>query len=169
MVLRQRTPRTRGRGPTPWPTARPPPRWKAKLKAAKRCRDYLKAIEHGEQVLCRNPWDMGTQMDMAEAFDALGLSDLAVFSLDQARQKYPKDATLNRALARLFEKRGDYPKAIILWQLVKEAAPHDVEASHKAKDLAASETIQRGQYEEAAAGTKESPVLGRIEARANDK
>jgi len=145
------------------------PRWKAKVKGAKRSRDYLRVLENAEQVLYRNPWDMGTQMDMAEAFDALGLNDLAVFTLDQARQKYPRDATLNRALARLFEKRGDYPKAIILWQLVKEAVPADVEAAHKAKDLAASATIQKGQYEEAAAGTKDSPVLGRIESRAAEK
>ena len=40
----------------------------------------------------------------------------------------------------------------MLWQLVKEAHPTDVEAAHKAKDLAASETIARGQYEEAAGG-----------------
>ncbi len=145
------------------------PRWKAKVKAAKRSRDYLRALEHAEQVLCRNPWDAGVQLDMAEAFDALGLGDLAVFTLDQARQKYPRDATLNRALARLFEKRGDFQKAIVLWQLVKETNPTDVEAAHKAKDLAASETIARGQYVEAAAGTKESPVLGRIEARAVEK
>jgi tetratricopeptide (TPR) repeat protein len=145
------------------------PRWKAKLKVAKRNRDYLKALEFGEQVLCRNPWDQGTQMDMSEAFDALGLSDLAVFTLDQARQKYPRDATLNRALARQFEKRGDFQKAMVLWQLVRESAPSDVEAAHKAKDLAASATIQKGQYEEAAAGTKESPVVGRIEAKAAEK
>ena len=145
------------------------PRWKGKVKVAKRNREYLKVLEYGEQVLNRNPWDAGTQMDMSEAFDALGLADLAVFSLDQARQKFPRDATLNRALARLFEKRGDFQKAIVLWQLVKEASPQDVEASHKAKDLAASETIQRGQYVEAAAGTKESPVVGRIESRATGK
>lgn len=145
------------------------PRWKAKVKAAKRSREYLRVLEHGEQVLNRNPWDMGTQMDMAEAFDALGLGNLAVFSLDQARQKYPKDATLNRALARLFEKRGDFQKAIVLWQLVKEASPGDVEAAHKAKDLAASDTIKRGQYEETASGSKESPVMGKIEARAVEK
>lgn len=145
------------------------PRWKAKLKVAKRNRDYLKAIECGEQVLCRNPWDLGTQMDMAEAFDALGLSDLAVFTYDQARQKHPKDATLNRALARQFEKRGDFQKAMVLWQLVRDANPRDVEAAHKANDLAANATIQKGQYEAAAAGTKESPVLGRIESRAAEK
>jgi tetratricopeptide (TPR) repeat protein len=145
------------------------PRWKARLKASKRSRDYLRVLEFGEQVLCRNPWDLGTQMDMAEALDALGLGDLAIFTLDQARQKYPRDATLNRALARLFEKRGDFQKAIVLWQLVREANPKDVEAAHKAKDLAASETILRGQYEETASGSSESPVLGRIEARAVEK
>jgi tetratricopeptide (TPR) repeat protein len=108
-------------------------------------------------------------MDMAEAFDSLGLSDLAVFTLDQARQKYPKDATLNRALARQFEKRGDFQKAMVLWQLVRDSNPKDVEAAHKAKDLAASATIQKGQYEQAAAGTTDSPVLGRIEAQSASK
>jgi len=145
------------------------PRLKGRVKAAKRNRDYLKALEHAEQVLCRNPWDLGTQLDMAEAFDALNLSDLAVFTLDQARQKYPTDATLNRALARQFEKRGDFKSAIVLWQLVKESNPSDVEAAHKAKDLAASDTIAKGLYEEAASGSKDSPVLNRIENRATEK
>src|SRR5262245_27603198 len=86
------------------------PRRKHRVKAARRARDYLKVLEHGEQVLCRNPWDMGTQLDMAEAFDAHGIGDLALITLDQARQKYPRDSTLNRALARLFEKRGDFQK-----------------------------------------------------------
>jgi tetratricopeptide (TPR) repeat protein len=145
------------------------PSIKAKLKAAKASRDHLRVIELGEDVLTRNPWDLGTQMDMAETFEAVGLSDLAVFSLDQARQKYPKDATLNRALARLFEKRGDFQKAIALWRLVQEADPKDVEAASKAKNLAASETIARGGYEEAVSGNKESPVVGRIEAAAVEK
>jgi tetratricopeptide (TPR) repeat protein len=144
-------------------------RHRARLKAAKAARDYLRVLEHGEQVLARNPWDKGTQMDMAEAFDALGLIDLAVFTLDQARQKYPKDLTLNRALARLFEKRGDFQKAIVLWQLIRESDPRDVEAAHKAKDLAASETIARGMYKEVASGSKDSPALGRMEAQAVEK
>src|SRR5262245_45730324 len=131
-------------------------RTRAKLKSAKRARDYLKVLEHGEVILSKNPWDIGAQMDMAEAADALGLIDHAVFILDQARQKSPKDATLNRALARLFEKRGNFAHAIALWQLVKEVAPDDVEAAHKAKDLAASETIARGGYKDPSA---ERPAL----------
>ena len=136
------------------------PGLKSKVKRAKANREYLKVIEAGEAVLCKNPWDLGTQMDMAEAFEALDLSDLAVFSLDQARQKYPKDATLNRALARLFEKRGEYKAAIGLWQMVVKAAPSDVEARHKAKDLLASETIVKGGYE-GGSGEHSSLSVGR--------
>ncbi len=145
------------------------PRYKAQVKAAKASRDYLRVLNLGEDVLTLNPWDLGTQMDMAEAFEALGLSDLAVFSLDQARQKYPNDPTLNRALARLFEKRSEFKKAIVLWQLVQNADPKDLEAASKAKNLAASETIARGGYEASVSGSKESPVVGRMEAAAMEK
>ncbi|HEX3152808.1 MAG TPA: tetratricopeptide repeat protein [Gemmataceae bacterium] len=131
-------------------------RTRAKLKTAKRSRDYIKVLEYGEQLLSKNPWDVSAQMDMAEAADALGLLDHAIFFLDQARQKNPRDAMLNRALARLFEKRGAFSQAIALWQLVKEVSPADVEAAHKAKDLAASETIARGGY----TGSGEKATMG---------
>jgi len=145
------------------------PKFKARMRKAKMAREHVKVLEHGEEVLSRNPWDKGTSMEMAEAFEALGLLDLAVYSLDQARQKYPEDATLNRALARLFEKRGDFSKAIVLWQIVQKANPRDVEAANKSKDLAASETIARGGYEEAVTGTKESPVIGKMEAQGAER
>jgi tetratricopeptide (TPR) repeat protein len=144
-------------------------RLRTKLKSAKRSRDYKRVLKHGEQLLSKNPWDLGAQMDMAEAADALGLLDHAVFMLDQARQKYPMDATLNRALARLFEKRGNYSQAIALWQLVKQVAPSDVEAQHKAKDLAASETIARGGYRDAS-GERAAPLPhgSKLNLAAND-
>src|SRR5262245_32518848 len=72
---------------------------KAKLKAAKGARDHLKVRELGEQVLARNPWDVGVQTDMAHAAEVLGLLDLAVWTLEQARQKAPRDLKLNRSLA----------------------------------------------------------------------
>lgn len=121
---------------------------KAKLKAARQTRDYLKVLEYGEAVLVRNPWDIGTQMDMADAARALGLLDLAVWILEHARQKDPRDPPVNRALARLYEQRGNFSQAIALWELVRKAVPQDAEAQHKAKDLAASDTIARGHYEE---------------------
>jgi tetratricopeptide (TPR) repeat protein len=143
---------------------------KAKLKAA-RGKHPARVLELGEEILVRNPWDVGTQMDMAEAADALGLLDVGVWLLEQARQKDAKDAHLNRALARLYEKRGNYAHAIKLWELVRQADPSDVEAANKSKDLAASETIARGQYA-AASGSKgdidlDSDALGRTPAPAS--
>lgn len=117
----------------------------ARVRSAKRSREYLKVLEAGEEVLARNPWDIGAQLDMAEAADALGLLDLAVWTLEQARQKDPTLPALNRSLARLLEKRGNFAEAIALWELVRKKDPSDIEANHKSKDLAASETIQRAQ------------------------
>jgi tetratricopeptide (TPR) repeat protein len=127
---------------------------KAKIMAAKRAKDYLKIIEHAEEALVRNPWDSGVMLDMAEAADNLGLLDLAVWTLEQARAKDPNQATVNKALARLYEKRGNFNQAIALWELVRKTNPKDVEARNKAKDIAASATIAKGGYGTVVAVTK---------------
>ena len=124
---------------TSWPI-------RARMKTALRSRDYLKVLEHGERIMMRNPWDVGAQMDMAEAADMLGLLDLGVWTLEQARQKQPLDMHVNRALARLYEKRGNFTQAIALWEIIRKVKPSDPEAQHKVKDLAADDTIARGQY-----------------------
>jgi cytochrome c-type biogenesis protein CcmH/NrfG len=122
---------------------------RARVKAAMASRDYLKAIEVIETLLTKNPWDVAAQMDLARAAEALGHLDLAVWSLEQARQKSGTDVALNRALARLYEKRGNFNQAIVLWQMIKKAKPTDQEAQDKIKNLAANDTISRGQYEAA--------------------
>ena len=122
---------------------------RAKMKTALHGGDLLKVLDLGEQVLARNPWDTGAQVDMAEAADGLGLIDLAIWLLEQARQKDAKAPDVNRFLARLYEKRGNFSQAIALWELIRKAVPTDGEAMSKAKDLAASETIARGNYEQA--------------------
>ena len=96
-------------------------------------------------------------MDMAEAADELGQLDLAVWLLEQARQKSQTLPALNRALARLYEKRGNFTQAIALWNLVRKARPADKEADRKLKDLAVNETIARGNYEGAVADAAPCP------------
>lgn len=119
------------------------------LKKARRKQDHIKVLEYAEKILRYNPWDNDAQLDMAQALDSLGLLDNAIWTLDQARQKNAEDANVNRALARLYEKRGNFTQAIALWQLVRKVDPRDNEAQHKVKDLAAQSTIQKGRYEEA--------------------
>jgi tetratricopeptide (TPR) repeat protein len=131
---------------------------RARVKKAMLARDYLAVLEQGEQVLVRNPWHVRTQMAMAEAAEVMGLLDLAVWNLEQARQKAGRDVKLNRTLARLYERCGKFTQAIALWELIRKAVPTDLEASNKAKDLAANDTIARGQYEAAVGGAGSSRV-----------
>lgn len=129
---------------------------RTRLKSAKGSHDYLRVLELGEDILIANPWDTGTQLDMADAAENLGLRDVAIWMLEQARQKDAKDGSVNRALARLYEKRGNFGQAISLWELIRKADPTDAEAQHKAKDLAASDTIARGNYQAAIDASKEA-------------
>jgi tetratricopeptide (TPR) repeat protein len=125
---------------------------RARMKSAKRAGDYLRVLEYGEQVLSRNPWHTKVQLRMAEAADMLNLLDLAIWILLQAREKDPNDLVVNRALARLCEKRGNFMEAVKLWELVRHVNPKDQEAQSKVKDLAAHHTITQGGYEQAVAG-----------------
>jgi tetratricopeptide (TPR) repeat protein len=130
---------------TTWPI-------KARLKAARRSKDHLKVLEFGERVLVRNPWDVGTQMTMAESMESLGLLDMAIWCLEQARHKKVDDVTVNRALALLLEQRGNFNQAMALWLQIRKVKPTDEEAAEKLKDLAVHDTIQRGRYEGAIDG-----------------
>jgi serine/threonine protein kinase len=129
---------------------------KTRLKAAKRAGNNLKVLEHGEVLLSQNPEDHATALVMAQAADALDLLNLGVWLLEQLWQKGTHTPQLNRALARLYEKRGNFTQAAILWDLVHQREPKDVEALQKKKDLAAKETILRGQYQEATQSDKET-------------
>jgi tRNA A-37 threonylcarbamoyl transferase component Bud32 len=120
---------------------------KTRLKAVKRAGDPRRVLEYGEQILVRNPSDFGTQMDMAEAATTLGLHDLAVWLLEHARSANPRHLALNRTLARLYEKQGKLSQAITVWEMMRKLDPTDLEAARKVKNLAAAETIARGNYE----------------------
>jgi serine/threonine protein kinase len=127
---------------------------RARLRAARRAGDYVRVLSCGEDLLLHNPWDVTTQLAMATAADSLGLLDLAGWLLEEARQKDRDNAQVNRALARLEEKRGNLSEAVTLWELVRKADPADGEAFQKIHDLAANDTIQRGRYLENLRGTK---------------
>ncbi len=142
-------------------------RWR--LRRALRRNDPIAALEHAELVLMRNPWDRGAHLRMAEAFDDLDQLNLAIWTLEQIRGLYPHDPRVNRPLARLFEKRGNFTQAIALWELIRKAVPHDVEAQHKVKDLAASATIAKGRYEEAIQGGAPTPLVSALQETAADQ
>ncbi len=130
-----------------------------KLKRAILRGDNEEALVQAELVFMRNPWDLSAHLEMARAFENLGWHDHALWTLEQVRPQHPDDPKVNRPLARLYERRGNFKHAIALWELVRRAAPDDVEAQRKGKDLAASDTIAKGRYEQAVKGEAPSSVV----------
>ncbi len=119
---------------------------RGRFRSARRAADMRKILEYGEEVLARNPDDLGTQMEMAEAALDLGLLPLGEWLLDQARAQAPENVAVLRALAEVVEKQGKFAQAVALWEQVKKADPSDPEARHKINQLAAADTIARGNF-----------------------
>ena len=124
---------------------------------ARRRENHLAALEHGESVLARNPWDRDAILCMSEAANALHLTVVAAWLLQEGREKNPNDVRINRTLAKLLEQEGRFTQAMQLWELVRKVLPTDREAGEKAKQLAVSDTIARGNYEESVAADANTP------------
>lgn len=133
--------------------------WMTRLRmlGAARKEQYRKVLEYGEAILAKNPWDRSAHLHMADAAAALGLPTIAVWILQEGRERNANDVALNRALARLLEKQGLYQQSMHVWGMVLKAVPTDREAQTKSKQMAVDDTIARGLYEEVAASeTSES-------------
>jgi hypothetical protein len=119
---------------------------KARLKVAQRKGDHLKVLQHGEEVVAFSPKDLKAHLAMSAAAEALGLMRLALWLAEQAVAQDSHNPAPLRALARLCERQGRLSQALRLWALVRLEAPNDTEAAGKMNDLAAQETIERGNY-----------------------
>ncbi len=119
---------------------------KARLQKALRKGEYLRVLEHGELALAVAPSDIAVHLAMSGAAEALGLPRLACWLAEQARVKDPLNPAPLRALAHLHERLGQYSQALRLWATVLQETPGDAEAQRKLNDLAAQETIERGNY-----------------------
>jgi serine/threonine protein kinase len=119
---------------------------RARVNAAKRAGQLRKVLEEGEEVLVRHPADVKVQMTLAEAAEQLELIRLATWMLEELRRLHPHHLPAYRALASLYEKHRQYGAAIAVWEELRKLTPQDREAARKINDLAAADTIVRGNY-----------------------
>ena len=103
-------------------------------------------LERGEEVVAHAPRDVQTHLSMARAAEALGLPRLALWLTEQARIQAPGNPAALRALAHFHGRQGSLGQALKAWALVLQQVPDDPEAQRKMNDLAAQETIERGNY-----------------------
>jgi serine/threonine-protein kinase len=117
-----------------------------RLRSARNAGDHRKVLEYGEELLCRNSGDVAAHLAMAASAEALYLPSLAIWLLEEASEKLPRDVSVLRTLAALYERQKRLPQAIATWEKVHALAPNDREAPGKIKDLSASDTIARGNF-----------------------
>lgn len=122
---------------------------KSKVKKGQLQKNYLQVLDYCEEGLQYNPWDVGLLCDEADALGKLGYVDIGVFVLTEALQVDSDSAAVNRQLGELYERQGEYEKAIACWYRVKKAVPTDDEADRRVKNLSARETMRLGGMEDA--------------------
>jgi serine/threonine-protein kinase len=119
---------------------------RGRLRAARKEGDHRKVLEHGEELLTRVPDDVPAQIELADAAESLGLHDVAVWMIEDARRRASDDLSILRALAGIYERQKRFPKAIQIWEQVLQANPHDTEATAKIRQLSVCDTLARGKY-----------------------
>jgi serine/threonine protein kinase len=119
---------------------------RARVNSAKRAGQLRKVLEEGEEVLVRYPNDVKIQMTLAQAAEELDLIHLSTWMLEEIRRHYPHDLPAYRALALIYERQRQYSDAIAIWEELRKLTPQDREAARKINDLAAVDTIARGNY-----------------------
>jgi serine/threonine protein kinase len=119
---------------------------RGRFRAARKARDVRKTLEYGEELLLRNPVDMKTHVEMAEAAEQAGLTRLAAWLLEQSRVQDPEYVPALRALALLYERLKDFHQAIAAWEALKKLRPHDGEAARKVQHLSANYAMSRGRF-----------------------
>ncbi|MGF1578571.1 MAG: tetratricopeptide repeat protein [Gemmataceae bacterium] len=120
---------------------------KLRLKKAVTEENYTRALEISEDIFTNNPWDVGTHLAIAKVYLKVGLTSAAIWTLLQARERSPEDIKVNKSLARIYEKVGNFTKANAIWEWIRKVLPNDQEAQDKFTELAATETIAKGNYE----------------------
>jgi tetratricopeptide (TPR) repeat protein len=116
---------------------------KARMRSARSAGDFRKVLEHGEEVLARQPTDVSTHQEMAEAASQLGVPGFALWLLEQGRKAAPDNPSLLRTLAELHETLKEWKQAIAAWEKVRKLQPNDHEVQRKINDLSVREHIAR--------------------------
>lgn len=110
-----------------------------------------------EELLTRNPEDLGLQKKQAALLVDLGSIDRAGVLLDTLEESSGDDSDLIRLQALLHGKKGDLKGAVIYWQKLLSLNPDDIEAHRELKEYFVESENWAGALENLEAMLKNTP------------
>jgi len=119
------------------------------IKKARMQKNWEQVDQEAEKGLQLNPWDTQLNVDVGEACRERGFDEVAVFAYEKALEADSNNKEILKALADLYEEKGEYDKAVGAWTRISKLDPNDQTPNRKITDLHTKKVTHRGGYEEA--------------------
>ena len=120
---------------------------RGRVKKSKLSRNWDAVDKAAEEGLAINPWDAQLNADVGEACRKMEFPAVAAFAYEKAVECDPNSKVFCRALAELYEERGDFQLATGIWEKICQIDPMDGDARTRAQQAATKQVINRGRYE----------------------
>lgn len=120
---------------------------RGRIKKARMSKKWDAVDKAAEEGLAINPWDAQLHADVGEANRNLGRNAVAAFAYEKAVECDGENKEYCRALAELYEDRGDFKLASSVWERICRIDPMDGDARTRAQQAATKQVIDRGGYE----------------------
>ncbi|HMP73697.1 MAG TPA: tetratricopeptide repeat protein [Kiritimatiellia bacterium] len=111
-------------------------------------KDPLKALRATEDLLAIDPLNLSFITAHCQAAEAAGMPEVAVLTLELARENGARDVKALRSLAKFYQKTGQMHDAREVYEEIARMIPKDPQAIKDLKDATALDTMQRGRWEE---------------------
>ncbi len=128
-------------------------------------KDPVKALKAGEKLLKTDPLNMTFITFFADAAIAADMPEVAIQTLEIAKEHYPKDIALLKRLGKLYLDNNATNKGRDCFETIVALKPNDPEAVKMFKDATALDTMQKGgwsgatSYRDVIKDTKEAQRL----------
>ncbi len=109
--------------------------------------DWPVAIQAGCDALALSPWDPATLLELAKAYNELGILECQLYLMRWGLGADAKDVAINRQAAQTLERMGQFDQAIACWTRVTQAIPNDEQALQAISRLSVEKTIHEGGYD----------------------
>ena len=120
--------------------------FQAQAQIKKKPEDAVKTIS---KLLRKDPLNLQFVNLMAQAAKAANMPEVAVLTLEIARENYPSDVKLLETLGALFQDVDRMHDARLVYEELVRLRPSDPDAVRRLKDATALDSMQKGRWNEA--------------------